>query len=65
MNFTAKAASNATQAKIENTGVAAESKEKISMQAKAMSDGQVDAGVWPRGAEDQKDLARDQDGSLI
>lgn len=46
MNFTSKAASNATQAKIENTRVAAVNKEKISMQAKANSDGQVQAELW-------------------
>lgn len=48
----ARAASNATQAKIENTGVAAASTEKISMQAKAISDGQVNAELWARGAEE-------------
>lgn len=54
MNFTPKAASNAAQAKIENTGVTAARKEKISMQAKAVSDGQVDAELWARGVEDDK-----------
>lgn len=51
-NFTEKAASNATQAKIENTGVVAASKEKISMQAKAIPDGQVAAELCARGAEE-------------
>lgn len=72
MIFTAKAASNATPTKIENTGVPAASQENLSMQAQAISDGEVDAELKARGATDVEmeksnkesfDLARNQEGT--
>lgn len=70
--FTAKAASNATPTKIENTGVAAASKENISTHANMISDGEVDDELQARGATDVEmnktreesfDVARDQEDS--